>query len=297
MTIPFQVPERAREPLVWCSGAVALFILFIVTTFPYEVLHARILSELIQASGVDIHVGDWSAEFPAAVMWRDVVLTGKRSGAIRVDSLQARLAVLPALMGSMAMDLSVQFPKSVQTGQGRLQGLVKAASWSMRGPMELRAKWQQIELSSLLKQYVSRGLLQGEGLHRWDNATAGTTGLPGEGTWKAEIRDLALESFPLGQGTFPSVSFTRVTAVTTCRQSLCDVVEVKGEGLDGSFMIQGQVTVLRPVEKSILALNVSVLPGPSLSQKLGSVGMPPFQAGVPLIFKIGGSAEAPRVAF
>ena len=290
------MPEGAREPLIWCTGGVGLFLLFIVTTFPFEVLHARILAELTKAGGVDIHVGDWSPEFPAAIMWRDVVLTGARGGAIRVDSLHARLAILPALMGSMAMDLSIQFPKSVQADQGRIQGLVKAASWSMRGPMELRAKWQQIELSSLLRQYVSRGLLQGEGFHRWDNAT-GTTVLKGEGTWKAEIRELALESFPLGQGTSPSLSFTRVTAEVTCQQSLCDVTEVKGEGPDGSVMIQGQVTVQRPVEKSTLALNVSVLPGPGLAQKLGSVGLPPFQAGVPFIFKLVGPADTPRVAF
>lgn len=297
MKIPFQVPEGAREPLIWCSGAVALFILFTVATFPYGVLHARILAELTRASGMDIRVGDWSAEFPVAVEWRDIVLAGSRGGAIRVDSLQAKMAVLPAVMGTMVMDLLIQFPKSTQAVQGRIQGLVKAASWSMRGPMELRARWQQIELSSLLKQHVSRGLLQGEGLHRWDSTTADTTALKGEGTWKAEIRELALEPFPLGQGTSPSLSFTRVMAEVTCRQSLCDVTEVKGEGPDGSFTIQGQVTVQRPVEKSTLALNVSVLPGPGLIQKLGSLGLPPFQAGIPLLFKLVGPADAPRVAF
>jgi type II secretion system protein N len=246
---------------------------------------------------MEIHVGDWSAELPAAVEWRDIVMNGSKAGTLRVDSLRARMAVLPALMGTMAMDVLIQFPKSVQTEQGRIQAIVKAASWSLQGPMELRATWQQIELSSLLKQYVSRGLLQGEGLHRWDSTTSGTDGLNGEGTWKVEIRDLALEPFPLGQATSPSLSFTRVTALVTCRQSLCDLTEAKGEGPDGSFTIQGQVTVQRPVEKSTLALTVSVSPGPGLSQKLGSLGLPPFQAGVPLTFKLAGSANAPRVAF
>jgi hypothetical protein len=163
--------------------------------------------------------------------------------------------------------------------------------------MELMANWQQIELSSLLKQYVSRGLLQGEGLLRLDRTTSGTNGLNGEGTWKVEIKELALEPFLLGQATSPPLSFTRVTAVVTCRQSLCDLTEARGEGPDGSFTIEGQVTVQQPVEKSILALNVSVSPGPGLSQKHGSLGLPPFQAGVPLTFKLVGSANAPRVAF
>jgi type II secretion system protein N len=246
---------------------------------------------------MEIHVGDWSAELPAAVEWRDIVLTGSRAGAVRVDSLEASMAVLPAMMGTMAMDLLIQFPKSVQAEQGRIKALVKAASWSLQGPMELRAKWQQIELSSLLKQYVSRGLLQGEGLHRWDSTTSGTDGLTGEGTWKVEIRELALEPFPLGQATSPSLSFTRITALVTCHQSLCDLTETKGEGPDGSFTIQGQVTVQRPVETSILALNVSVSPGPGLSQKIGSLGLPPLQAGVPLTFKLVGPANAPKVAF
>jgi type II secretion system protein N len=297
VTIPIQVPERVREPLAWCSGAVALFIVFVISTFPYGLLHARILAEFTRASGMDIRVGEWSAEFPVAVEWRDVVLAGSRGEAIKIDSLQARIGVLPAIMGTVAMDLLIQFPKSVQPEQGRIQGMVKAASWSLQGPMEVRAKWQQIELSSLLKQYVSRGLLQGEGLHRWDGTVSNTEGLRGEGTWKAEIRELTLEPFPLGKGTSPSLSFTRVTAAATCRQSLCDVTEVKGEGPDGSFTIQGQVTMQRPVEKSPLALNVSVIPGVGLSQKLGSLGFPPLQAGVPLTFKLLGPADAPRVAF
>jgi type II secretion system protein N len=295
--VPFRVPEQVREPLIWCSGAVALFILFVMTTFPYGVLHARILAEFTRASGMDIRVGDWSAGFPAAVEWRDIVLAGSRAGPIQVDSLQARMAVLPAVMGTVAMDILVHFPKSGQPEQGRIKGMVKAASWSLQGPMELKAEWQRIELSSLLKQYVSRGFLQGEGLHRWDSTASGASGLKGEGTWKAEIRELGLESFPIGQATSPSLFFTRVTAVVTCHQSLCDVTELKGQGPDGSFAIQGQVTVQRPVEKSTLALNVSVSPGTGLSQKLGSLGLPPFQAGVPLSFKIVGSADDPRVAF
>lgn len=297
MTLPFQVPERVREPLAWCSGAVALFMVFVVSTFPYGLLHARILAELTRASGMDVRVGEWSAKFPVAVEWRDVVLAGSRSDAIKIDSLQARVEVLPAILGTAAMDLLVQFPKSVQAGQGRIQGMVKAASWSSEGPMEVRATWQQIELSSLLRQYVSRGLVQGEGFHRWDNATSNTDGLKGEGIWKAEITELMLEPFPIGKGTSPSLSFTRVTAAVTCRQSICDVTEVKGEGPDGSFTIRGQVTMERPVEKSPLALNVSVIPGAGLGLKLGSLGLPPFQAGVPLTFKLLGPADAPRVAF
>jgi len=85
--------------------------------------------------------------------------------------------------------------------------------------------------------------------------------------------------------------------VLTFRQSLCDVTELKGEGPDGSFTILGQVTVQRPIEKSVLALKVSVLPGAGLSQKLGSLGVPPFQPGVPVTFQVLGPADAARVAF
>ncbi len=297
MTIPFRVPERVREPLIWSCGALVLFLLFVMATFPYGVLQARILAEFARASGMDIRAGDWSAEFPAAVEWRDIVLAGSRGGAIRFDSLQARVAVLPAIMGRVALDLLIQFPKSVQPEQGRVTGMVKAASWSLQGPMEVKARWQQVEVSSLLRQYVSRGLLQGEGLHRWDNTALAASGLKGEGTWKAEAKELSLEPIPIGQGTFPALSFTRVTVMVTCRQSLCDVTELKGEGPDGSFAIQGQVTVQQPIEKSALALNITVLPGAALSPKLGSLGLPPFQPGIPLAFKVVGPIDAARVAF
>jgi len=297
VTIPIQVPERVREPLAWCSGAVALFVVFVMSTFPYGLLQARILAEVTRASGIDVRAGEWSAGLPLAIEWRDVVLDGSTGEPIKIDSLHAKIGVFRAIMGTVAMDLLVQFPKSVQTEQGRIQGMVKAASWSLQGPIEIRAKWQQIELSSLLKPYVSRGLLQGEGLHRWDNTTSGMEGLRGDGTWKAEVRDLTLEPFSLGKGTSPALSFTRVTAVVTCHQSVCDVTELKGEGPDGSFTIQGQVTLQRPIGKIPLALNVSVIPGAGLSQKLGSLGLPPFQAGGPVTFKLSGPANAPQVAF
>ena len=297
MTIPFRLPERAREPLIWSGGALVLFLLFVMATFPYGVLQARILAELTRASGMDIRASDWSAGFPAMVEWRDIVVTGKKGGAIHFEVLQARMAVFPAVMGRVAMDLLIRFPKSVQLEQGRVDGMVKAASWSLQGPMELKARWQQVELSFLLRQYVSRGLMQGEGLHRWENSRPATDGLTGEGTWKAEAKELALEPIPIGQGTFPALSFTRVTTVVTCRQSLCDVTELKGDGPDGSFSILGQVTLQRPIEKSVLALKVSVLPGAGLGQKFGSLSLPPFQPGVPLTFQVMGPADAARVAF
>jgi type II secretion system protein N len=289
------IPERLREPLLWAAGAVVLFVVFAIGTFPYGVLQARMLAEVVRATGMDVQVGDWSATIPATIEWRDVLLVASGGKSVRLDSLQARLAVISAMMGKASVDFGVQFPGSARAQQGRLHGVVKAASWSFQGPVELRAAWQQVELSSFLKEYVSQGLLQGEGVHRWDHSSS--EGFKGEGTWTAEAKDVVLGAIPIGTGMFPSLSFTRVTTAVNCSQSVCDVTELKGEGPDGSFTIQGQVTVQRPIEKSTLALNVSLLPGAGLGQKLGSLGLPPLQPGVPLTLKVIGPANAARVAF
>ena len=286
-----------REPLLWACGAIILFFLFAFATFPYGILQARMIAELGRATGLDIQVGDWSTKIPTTIEWHDIILTLSAGKTVRLDSLQARVAVLPAMTGRAAVDFGVQFPKSVRAEQGQLHGMVKATSWSFQGPVEVNAKWQQVELSWLLKQYVSQGLLQGEGLHRWENGPSDSEGFKAEGTWTAEAKDIVLESIPIGTGMFPSLSITRVTTTVTCHQSVCDVTELKGEGPDGSFTVQGQINIQRPLEKSILTLNVALLPGAGLGQKLGSVGLPPFQPGVPITVKVVGPANTARVAF
>jgi type II secretion system protein N len=153
-----------------------------------------------------------------------------------------------------------------------------------------------MDLAAVLKPYVSQGTVQGDFMHRWDSAQGVNAVLKGEGTAKVEIKDLVVERIAAGTSSIPSLTFGRIQAALACRDAACDVTELKGDGVDGSFTAQGRVTLRQPLQQSLLDLTVTVIPGAGFAQKAASLSLPPFQPGTPLTFKLVGPITNARVA-
>lgn len=298
MTWPFAKTERLqiKEPLGWGLAALALFIGFLFLTFPYGPLQARLLNELHRASGWEVRAADWSLGLPAAIEWHDVVLTGPTKGVIAIDALRTTVGVLPALFGRLVLDYTVQLPGGAPAGAGRATGSLTAASWSLGGPVAVKGHLQQMDLAAVLKPYVTRGTVQGDFLHRWDSTQGAQAVLKGDGTLRADIKDLVVERIAAGTASLPSITFGRIQASLACRDAVCDVTELKGDGIDGSFTAQGRVTLQQPLPQSMLDLTVTVVPGTGFAQKAASLSLPPFQPGTPLTFKLVGPIMSPKVA-
>ena len=298
MTWPFAWPERLKlkGPLGWGLATLVCFIVFLFLTFPYGPLQNRLLTELNRASGWEVRAADWSVGLPMAIEWRDVVLAGPTLGAISVEAVQTTVGVVQAFLGRLVLDYAVQLPGAAQTGAGRATGSLTAASWSLQGSIVVKGHLQQMDLAAVLKPYVSRGTVQGDFMHRWDTAQGANAVLKGEGTVKAEIKDLVVERIAAGTSSFPSLTFGRIQTALACRDAACDVTELKGDGVDGSFTAQGRVTLRQPLQQSLLDLTVTVVPGAGFAQKAASLSLPPFQPGTPLTFKLVGPITNPRVA-
>jgi type II secretion system protein N len=298
MTWRFTWPEtlKPKGALGWGLASLACFILFLLLTFPYGLLQTRLLSELNRASGWEIRAADWSMGIPMAIEWRDVVLAGPTIGTIPVEAVRAAIGVFQALLGRLVIDYVVQLPGVAQTGAGRATGSLTAASWSLRGPVAVSGHLQQMDLAAVLKPYVSRGTVQGDFMHRWDSAQDTHAALKGEGTVKVDIQDLVVERIAAGSSSIPSLTFNRIQAAIACRDGACDVTELKGDGVDGSFTAQGRVTLREPLQQSLLDLTVSLVPGAGFAQKAASLSLPPFQPGTPLTFKLVGPIRTARVA-
>ena len=133
-------------------------------------------------------------------------------------------------------------------------------------------------------------------MHRWDTAQGVDAALKGEGTVKAEIKDLVVEPKAAGASANPSLTFGRIQASLSCRDGACDVTELKGDGEDGSFTAQGRVALRQPLQQSLLDLTVTVIPGAGFAQKAARLSLPPFQTGTPLTFKLVGPIMHARVA-
>ena len=133
-------------------------------------------------------------------------------------------------------------------------------------------------------------------MHRWDSAQGAHAALKGEGTVKVEIKDLVVERIAAGTSSIPSLTFGLVQAALACRDGACDVTELKGDGVDGSFTAEGRMMLRQPLQQSLLDLTVTVIPGAGFAQKAASLSLPPFQPGTPLTFKLVGPIMAARVA-
>jgi type II secretion system protein N len=194
------------------------------------------------------------------------------------------------------IDYAIQLPGTAQAGAGRASGSLTMASWSLLGPIAVKGHLQQMDLAAVLKPYVSRGTVQGDFTHQWDSAQSAKAALKGEGSVKVEVKDLVVERIAAGTSSIPSLTFDRIQAALACHDGACDVTELKGDGVDGSFTAQGRVTLQQPVQQSLLDLTVTVIPGAGFAQKAASLSLPPFQPGTPLTFKLVGPIMTARVA-
>ena len=298
MTWPFAwlATVTRKGPLGWGLASLACFILFLLLTFPFGPLQHRLLTEFNRTSGLEVRAADWSVGLPAAIEWRDLVLTGPTIGTISFGAARAAIGVFQAILGQTVVEYAIQLPGVAQSEAGRASGSLTAASWSLQGSIAVKGHLQQVDLATMLKPYVSRGTIQGDFMHRWDNTQGAQAALNGEGTLKAEIKDLVVERIAANAAANSSLTFNQIHAVLACRNGVCDVTDLKGDGVDGSFSAQGHVTLRQPLQQSLLDLTVTVIPGAGFAQKAASLSLPPFQPGAPLTFKLVGPIIHARVA-
>jgi hypothetical protein len=159
----------------------------------------------------------------------------------------------------------------------------------------LKARAQQVDLASVIKPYVTRGLLQADVMQRWENRGKEVIAFKGDGAWKVEIKDLVLERIPVGPAAIPSLNFSRVTAALNCHDAVCNITDFKGDGPDGTITAQGRLLLRQPVQSSMLEETVTVLAGAGWAQKAGNLPIPPLPPGTPLTFKLAGSVANPKL--
>lgn len=297
MTIkwPDHWPETWGTITAWVVAGICILVICILLTFPYGMLQARLVAELTRATGMDVRVADWSMGMPLSLEWRNVTLSKPNLTPIEMAVLEAKLGVLKALGGTLGLDVVIQLD-ATSSRTSLAKGTLTASSFSLSGPMTIKGQLQQVDLSKILRRYVTKGTLNGDFSHRVASGQSPTTFLEGEGTWAAEATDLAIDQIPLGDGRTLSLTFSSVSAGLSCRDLLCEVTHMKGEGIDGSFTGEGRITLQQPMQSSQLALTVTVVPGPGFASKAGSLGLPAPPPGTPMTVKIVGTLAQARIA-
>lgn len=293
MTIKW--PDAWKDILAWTVGGIFILALSLIATFPYNLLQHRIVAELKRATGLDIRIADWAIGLPLSLEWRNVSLSKPNLDPVEIAGLQAKLGAFQALTGSLRLDLFVQLNEQAPR-TNFVKGTLTATSFSLAGPLTLKGKLQQVDLPTIIRRYVTRGTLNGEFSHRVDSDPSSPNILKGEGTWIAEATDLEIDQIPLANGKILALTFSRAAAGLSCRNLVCDVTQLKGEGMDGSFEGQGQITLQQQLPNSQLALTVTVIPGPGFASKAATLGLPSFPPGTPITVKIVGTLAQARIA-
>ncbi|HEX5646789.1 MAG TPA: type II secretion system protein GspN [Nitrospira sp.] len=289
-------PGSWKAILIWTAVGLGTVVSGIAATFPYDALHARAMSELNRSTGMDVHATNWTSTWPLGLAWRNVTLTRPDWEPIQLGLLHAKIGLLPVLTGGLGLDVEARLDETA-SNTGLAKAALTASSWSLAdGSVSLKGRLQQVDLSKILHRYVSRGVLNGEFTHRVDSFQATAGPLKGEGTWTADATDLAIDHIPLMNGRMLSLVFTKVSAGLACRDAVCEVTELNGDGLDGSFTGHGTITLQQPMQNSQLALTVTVTPGTGFAAKADVLGLPPFPAGTSFTIKIVGPLAQARIA-
>ncbi|HEX5544315.1 MAG TPA: type II secretion system protein GspN [Nitrospira sp.] len=293
MTIKW--PEAWREILAWTITGATILLLCLAATFPYGMLQARIVAELKRATGLEIRVADWTVGLPLGVEWRNVTLSLSNWTPLQLAVLQAKLGVMKALGGTLGLDVVAKLDDTASP-TGLAKGTLTASSLSLADSVTIKGQVQQVDLSKILRRYVTHGTLSGDFSHRIDSGQTTVATMKGEGTWTAEAADLVIDQILLGNGRTLSLTFSKVSAGLVCRDLRCDVTQLKGDGIDGSFTGEGTVILQQPMPQSQLNLTVTVIPGPGFASKAGTLGLPSPPPGTPLTVKIVGTLAQARIA-
>lgn len=293
MTIKW--PEAWREILAWTAAGIIILVLCLLATFPYGMLQARVVAELTRATGMEVRVADWTMGLPPGLEWRNVTLSPPNWTPVQLAALQAKLEVMKALGGTLGLDVVAKLDETASP-TGLAKGTVTAPSFSFAGPVTIKGHVQQVDLSKVLRRYVTHGTLNGDFSHRVDSGQATVAAMKGEGMWTAEATDLVIDQIPLGSGRTLSLTFSKVSAGLACRDLRCDVTQMKGDGIDGSFSGEGHITMQQPMQHSQLNLTVTVIPGPGFTSKAGTLGIPSPPPGTPMTVKIVGTLAQARIA-
>jgi len=280
---------RFKTGLIWALYAGLMVVVFVLLTFPYEQLQARVLAELSRTSGWTIAAEQWALAWPLGLEWRDVNLTAPGSSRVRVDRVKLSLLPISVLQGRPSVTARVESGEGPEGGRGYVTGRGTLRGWSRPVLVRLTGTAERFDVGRLGLPGMKRGLLKGEFDQRWNES--------GEGQWQMEFTDVQLESVPVGPSIVPLVRFSSLKGRVQCREGLCRIESFSGAGPDGTLSGSGTLGPRRnPAVQSELALSVTVTVSPEFAQRASANGMALASPGLSLTVNLRGPVSNLQLA-
>jgi type II secretion system protein N len=259
----------------WALYCVALVILFLLLTFPYEQLQARVLAEMSRASGLTVNAAQWSLTWPAGLEWRDLVLTGNNIPPLQVARLLLSFRPGSLLEGRPAVTGKAEIRGDATEQRGRVTGRGTLWSWSRPALSHLTATAERVDLGALKIPSLKRGLLRVELEQRWGEPVGplgAAPSRPTDGRWQVEVTDVQLEQVPLGPAVVPSVGLSTLKGRLQCSEATCRIEMLEGRGPDGTLNGGGTLLIRSPLQRSEITLSVTIVASPEFAQRAAAAG-------------------------
>ncbi len=291
--------ERLGSPQIkrsagWTVALGGLVTFFLLITFPYDALQARILAEVSGLTGTDITANQWEINWPFSLVWRGVSLVAGEDMRMRMDELRVTFDAASVLTGRLAANMVASLYGDAPSGGGHATIRVTMDSWSGTGPLSVSGRIEHLPLSVLNLPAVRHGHLNVDFTQRWEGTSSAGGAAVLEGTWTIDVADVLIEQIVSGQMRLPPITLAHAKMTVQCRAAVCQIQELTGDGTDGFVHGDGQVTLRRPFRNSTLALSVSVTPSPAFAQRATALGLPLAAAGIPMRVSVEGSIAHPQ---
>lgn len=273
--------HQLKRGLLWTLYAGLMVVAFLLLTFPYDQLQARILAEVSRNTGWTIAAGQWSLSWPAGLEWRDVSVVAPGAPQVRLDRVRVSLVPASVLQKHPSVTARIESGEGPEETRGYVIGHGTLRAWSKK-PVLVRVTGtaERFDVGRLGLPGMKRGLLKGEFDQRWNEA--------GEGKWQLEFTDMQLESIPVGPAVLPLVRFSNLKARAQCRDSLCQIESFSGTGPDGTLSATGTLGPRNPAVASELAVAVTLTVSQEFAQRAAANGMAMALPGTPLSINLKG---------
>lgn len=291
---PSSWSASVRTIILWCAVGLALTSLFFLLTFPFEAVQARLLAQIERGTGVKVQVDQWHVAWPLGLEWNGVQMNVRDERAFRLARVEAALSVAEALHGTPVGELSFWLEDKGEPAA--LQSRTVFAGWNFQGAVVMEGSAERVELAKLIGTPIRGGRLKGRFKFSGDPSVHGVTAAIGDGELTVDATDLAVEPISAREGRMPEWGLAVVHGKVTCASGLCRIVELRGNGPDGSVTGSGQVTLGRSLGEARLDLALTITCSPSLSQRMTAVGGFPLPPGTPITVRLVGSIARPQLS-
>ena len=272
--------NRLKRGLLWSVYACLMVVGFLLLTFPYDQLQARILAEASRSTGWTITAQHWGLFWPAGLEWRDVSVAAPGASQVRLDRVRLSLVPASVFQKRPSVTARIESGEGPEGSRGYMIGRGTLRGWSRPTLVRVTGTAERFDVGKLGLPGMKRGLLKGEFDQAWNEA--------GEGKWQLEFTDMQLESLPIGPAVLPLVRFSNLKARAQCREGLCQIESFSGNGPDGTLSATGTLGPRNPALTSELAVAVTLTVTQEFAQRAAANGMALALPGTPFSVNLKG---------